>query len=74
MKSIQKYFVFGLFMTAGLIFAGCGDTASDSGTSTTESAAPAGDSDEGATETPDNASATETGDFQLVSLNVPNMT
>ena len=73
MKSIQKYFVFGLFMTAGLIFAGCGETASDSGTSTTESVTPDDSGDSESTDEPDNASTT-TGDFQLVSLNVPNMT
>ncbi len=72
MKSLQKYFVFGVFMTAGLIFAGCGETATDSGTGSSESTTPASDTE--STEKAGNASTMISEDFQLVSLNVPNMT
>jgi len=72
MKTVQKYFVFGLLMTAGLIFAGCGDT-SGGGTSTdsTDSSSSTEETTEGSA---DNASTTEASDIQLVSLTVPNMT
>ena len=80
--------MFGLFATAGLIFAGCGDTGTtdDGGGSaaTTEASnsEAAGGSDakeeaatEGSAEKTDGASAdAPSSEFQLVSLNVPNMT
>ena len=90
MKTVQKFFVFGLFATAGLIFAGCGETDSTSGggdggsaTATEETSNEgSGGSDakeeaatEGSAEKTDGAStAAPSGEFQLVSLNVPNMT
>ena len=77
MKTVQKYWVLSLFMVAGLIFAGCGDTgSSDNGDSgaKTEDTGGSGDKEEGSGEkAPDNAS-TSAGEFQLVSLNVPHMT
>ena len=88
MKTVQKFFVFGLFATAGLIFAGCGDTGTtgDGGgesTATTEatsddsggSAAKEDAEGEGSADKTDGASAVApSGELQLVSLNVPNMT
>lgn len=78
MKTVQKYWVLSLFMMAGLIFAGCGDTATDGGgsTDTTETSEGSGDAKEDANEGSAENASTETGnsDFQLVSLNVPHMT
>lgn len=77
MKTVQKYFVFGMLMTAGLIFAGCGDTtgSGDGGSSTTtETPADGSGSSDGSDSAPDNASTEISGDMQLVSLSVPNMT
>ena len=70
MKTVQKFFVFSTLMVAALIFAGCGEAEkkpADSGTSSTETSDD-GSGDKG------NASTATSGDFQLVSLNVPNMT
>ena len=77
MKIVQKYFVFGLFMTAGLIFAGCGDTGAGGGgggAATEEAPADAGSGSEDGS-TSENASINvDSSELQLVSLNVPNMT
>lgn len=76
MKTVQKYFTFGVLMTAGLIFAGCGDTTTsgDGGSATEAPADGSGSSDDGSGSTPDNASTGNSGELQLVSLSVPNMT
>jgi len=75
MKTVQKYFVFGMLMTAGLIFAGCGDTTTGDGGGTTEAPAEGSDSSaDGSGTAPDNASTGGSGELQLVSLSVPNMT
>ena len=81
---VQGYWVLSLFIAAALTFAGCGDTASDSGNGGTTPAAASdggddagGDTEEGsdAKEGSDNASTeAPSGEFQMVSLNVPNMT
>lgn len=76
MKTVQKYFVFGMLMTAGLIFAGCGDTTTGGGDGSTSTEAPAEgtESSDGSGSAPDNASTGASGELQLVSLSVPNMT
>ena len=81
MKTVQKFFVFGMLMTAALIFAGCGesDTAgSGGGGDTTPAESSEGSGDNGASEGSDNVenASTNSGsdEFQLVSLNVPKMT
>ena len=79
MKTVQKFFVCGL-LTAGLIFVGCGDsgtaTGGDSGGDATPAAESAGSdsSSESAGGSDTSSTATGDGEFQMVSLDVPNMT
>lgn len=76
MKTVQKFFVFGMLMTAGLIFAGCGDTGAGGGTTTTPAETEGGGSGstEEASEGSDAASLdAASNEFQKVSLKVPNM-
>ena len=77
MKFVQKYSVLSLFLALGLMFAGCGEAGSTDGGSsdTTEESSEGSGSSEESSEGSDNASTTEvSGEFQTVSLNVPNMT
>ena len=76
MRKLQNLFAFGALCAAAILFAGCGtaetggggSTGGDSGGSTeTEGSDSAGGSDTSST-------TVTTGDYQLVSLNVPNMT
>lgn len=71
MKLGQKFLAVGLLAFAGLIFAGCGEKEKMN-----EPAKPAETSDpgNGSTDKPENASTATSSDFQMVSLNVPNMT
>lgn len=86
---VKSYWVLSLFIAAALTFAGCGDTATDgggdTGTTTTETAGDdGGDSAEEGGEEKGGSDAKEGSDsasteasnsnFQMVSLNVPNMT
>ena len=75
MKTLQKYFVFGTLMAAGLIFAGCGQNATDDGgtTDTTESTDDSGDAGEGSGSADNASTSAAEGEFQMVSLSVPKM-
>ena len=72
----QNFFAFGALCVAAMLFAGCGTADSgggggtDAGSSTTTT-----ETEGGSGGGSDSSSATvTTGDFQLVSLKVPNMT
>lgn len=70
MKALHKFFAFATLIVAAIIFAGCSETDSGSGSSTkpAESGSESGEAD-----ADENASIQPKEGFQLVSLEVPNM-
>ena len=79
MKKFQNLFAYGLLTGAILLFAGCGtdsSTGGGSGDAGSGSETPAASEEGSGTAGGSDTSSTTvtTGDMQLVSLNVPNMT
>ncbi|MEM9409739.1 MAG: hypothetical protein AAGA30_01415 [Planctomycetota bacterium] len=74
---VLNYSVLSLLLALGLMFVGCGETASTDGggTDTEETSSEGSGSTEEAAEGSDTSSANGISEeFQMVSLNVPNMT
>ena len=75
MRKLQNLFAFGALCVAAMLFAGCGTADSGGGGGTDAGSSTTTETEGGAAGGSGTTSTTVTsGDFQLVSLNVPNMT
>ena len=79
MRKFQNLFAFGMLAVAAVLFAGCGSadpdasSSDDTGGASTTSTSDEGGEGAGGSDT-SSATPVTTGDYQLVTLNVPKMT